>query len=52
MTATGFDPAAPSLEYDAEADLGLRLGDLACFRLKAYNNVGESDFSQAACARL
>ncbi len=31
-------------------DLGLRKGDNVCFRIKAYNNVTESDFSGAICS--
>jgi hypothetical protein len=50
VTANGFDPTAPSIQYDVGADLDLRYGDKACFRVKAYNDLGESDFSQAACA--
>ena len=43
---------APSKDYDAWNDLRLSLGDQACFRLKAYNSTGLSDFSQAACSVL
>ncbi len=52
LTATGFDPAAPGVQYDAGADLRLHFGDQACFRQKAYKRAGDSDFSQAACLRL
>lgn len=49
VDAPAFDPAVPGATYDAWADFRLRLGDTACFRLTAYNSVGESDFSNAAC---
>jgi hypothetical protein len=49
VDAAGFDPAMPGATYDAWDDFRLRIGDTACFRLTAYNAVGESDFSNAAC---
>jgi hypothetical protein len=52
VTDAGFDPAAPGRVYDAWNDLRLELGDNACFRLTAYNEAGESDFSNAACKRI
>jgi len=45
----GFDPAAPSIAYDAWSDFHLRLGETACFRMTAFNGAGESGFSNAAC---
>jgi hypothetical protein len=48
----GFVPAMPTVSYDGWADLHLRLNDHVCFRLKAYNAAGESDFSNAACANV
>ncbi len=48
MDAGTLDPAAPSIQY-ASTELGLASGDSVCFRLKAYNSVGESGFSDAAC---
>jgi hypothetical protein len=38
-----------SIVIDVAADLGLAPGDTACFRIKAYNAFGVSDFSGAAC---
>ncbi len=38
-----------SIVYDASKDLGLKPGDTACFRIKAFNVYGTSDFSGAAC---
>ncbi len=49
LTAFGFDPQAPGIAYDVTADLGLSPGDMACFRLKAYNAAGSSGLSGAAC---
>lgn len=34
---------------DPQTDLGLNLGDASCFRIKAYNAEGSSDFSDAVC---
>lgn len=52
VTTEGFDPQSPAVQYDAWKDLGLYEGDHVCFRLKAYNEHGQSDFSEAACATL
>ena len=52
LTAPGFDPLAPAVEYDADADLGLSAGDTVCFRLKAYNANGTSGFSEGVCITL
>jgi hypothetical protein len=49
MDRPGFDPTMPTVAYDAWSDLKLRLGDNACFRLKAFNANGESGFSNSAC---
>jgi hypothetical protein len=38
-----------AVEYDPVVDLGLNIGDQACFRIKAYNAEGQSDFSDAVC---
>jgi hypothetical protein len=38
-----------TVEYDPVVDLGLNIGDQACFRIKAYNAEGQSDFSDAVC---
>lgn len=43
------DPQRPSLSIDAAA-LPLGAGEQGCFRVKAVNEVGASDFSAAACA--
>lgn len=38
-----------TVHYDATMDLGLNVGDESCFRIKAYNAEGASDFSDAVC---
>jgi hypothetical protein len=40
---------ATTVKFDAYHHLGLKPGDTTCFRIKAYNEFGESDFSDAAC---
>ena len=39
----------PTMIYDAWEDLRLRKGATVCFRRTAYNEYGESGFSNAAC---
>lgn len=41
-----------SVKYGLATDLGLNSGDVACFRLKALNHVGLSEFSGAACMQI
>jgi len=48
----GIDPQAPFVSFDPAIDLRLRPGDTVCFRLKAYNADGESDFSNGACITI
>ena len=48
----GFDYDNPKVAYDAWSDLGLQLGDVACFRATAYNSAGESEFSNSVCKPL
>lgn len=52
--SAGFDPVAPALSLDPEADLGLRQagGSSVCFSVKAYNAAGTSDPSTPACTTL
>ena len=47
-----IDPNAPAVTYNAGFDLGLNPGAAVCFRLKAYNAAGQSDFSTAACTTI
>ena len=42
-----FDPAAPSIAFDAWARLGLYRDQEACFRLKAYNSAADSEKSDS-----
>jgi len=43
------DTGTTSASFVAGVDLGLQPGDTVCFRVKAYNNIMESDFSDATC---
>jgi hypothetical protein len=52
VSAGALDTNVPSADYDAWNELGLYLGDQACLRLNAYNEAGESAFSEAACLEL
>jgi len=52
ITSEGFDASAPSVEYDAWNDLGLNKNDSVCFRIKAYNSTGSSDYSEAQCSTI
>ncbi len=52
ITDDDFDPQAPSVAYNAAFDLALNEGDRVCFRLRAYNQVGQSDFSSPACVGI
>ncbi|MBT8492741.1 MAG: hypothetical protein KJO07_06745 [Deltaproteobacteria bacterium] len=47
-----FDMAKPSAVYDAWYDLGMTLNSEICFRATAYNDYGESDFSNSACKQI
>jgi hypothetical protein len=50
LGTNGFNANAPSIQLDPWNDLGLQSGDQVCFRMKAYNIIGKSDYSVAACA--
>jgi hypothetical protein len=52
VNSPNFDPQAPSVSYDAAANLGLHTGDTVCFRLRAYNPDGESDFTAGTCTTV
>ena len=41
-----------SLTINPIADLGLVAGNKVCFRIKAYNNFLESEFSNAVCGEI
>lgn len=38
-----------TVHFDPTMDLGLAVGEVSCFRIKAYNAEGASDFSDAVC---
>jgi hypothetical protein len=46
----GFDFTAPSLQYSSWYDLGLQPGDNVCFKVRAYNADGQSDWSAPVCS--
>ncbi len=52
VTDDDFDPQAPWVRYNAQLDLDVDEGSTVCFKLRAYNNVGESNFSGAACGAI
>jgi len=47
---TPSDTLPNLIEINPLRDLGLGKNDLVCFRIKSYNNVAESDLSDAACS--
>jgi hypothetical protein len=47
-----FDASSPQVQYSALLDLGLESGERSCFRVKAYNNYGVSEYSQVACTEV
>jgi len=49
LTSNLLNPESPSIQYHLGSDLGLVQGNDVCFRLKAYNEFGFSDFSGVAC---
>ena len=44
--------SSSSLAINPLSDLGLTKGDSVCFRLKAYNNVTESNYSKPICGQI
>lgn len=52
IDATGFDPQAPSVTYQSWDGLGLLMGENVCFKLKAYNDAGQSGLSGPACGGI
>ena len=45
-------PASPSADFLSQTDLGLNTGDTVCFRTRAYNAIGLSGYSTAACTTI
>lgn len=50
VSTPGFDPRAPAVRYDSWYDFGLLPGDNVCFKVRAYNADGVSEFSPAVCS--
>ncbi|MBK9132748.1 MAG: carbohydrate-binding protein [Gammaproteobacteria bacterium] len=50
--AGSFDPVNPAIQYDSWYDLGMKPGDNICFKLRAYNADGISDWSMPACTMV
>ena len=48
----GFSASAPSINYLIEDDLRLLAGDQACFKIIAYNTLGDSPSSDQVCATI
>ena len=48
----GFSASAPSVDYLIEDDLQLLAGDQACFKIIAYNTLGDSPSSDQVCATI
>ena len=48
----GFSASAPSVDYLIEDDLQLLAGDQACFKIIAYNTLGDSPSSDQSCAMI
>jgi len=46
-----INPSSPSVHYNLGNDLGVGQNDDVCFRLKAYNDSGYSDYSGAVCIK-
>ncbi|MGF1615666.1 MAG: Ig-like domain-containing protein, partial [Gammaproteobacteria bacterium] len=52
VAKASFDASAPSVKFNAWDDIRAKAGQTVCFRVTAYNAVGMSDFSEAACTKL
>ena len=51
-TALVGETTTTSMTVDPINDLGLSAGDMVCFRTKAYNDQGDSAYSDATCTNL
>jgi len=49
---TGFSKALPSVSYQIQGDLQLLAGDQACFKVEAYNVIGDSPRSDEICSTI
>lgn len=52
IDSAGFSPAAPSLTYHPETDFGLQAGNRVCFKIRAYNADGLSNWSAPVCGMI
>jgi len=50
INSPGFNPQAPSIQYDSWFDLNALPGDNICFRVRAYGAAGLSAWSSAVCS--
>ena len=50
VSSPGFNPQAPSVQYDTWRDLNALPGDNICFRIRAYGATGLSAWSSAVCS--
>jgi hypothetical protein len=47
-----FSASAPKAEFRIYEDLGIKPGDQACFRLRAYDKTGLSGYTQSVCVKV
>jgi hypothetical protein len=47
-----LDLKAPAVRFDVLRDLVVLPGQRVCFRVKAYDNVSKSAFSDVVCATI
>ncbi|QKT02453.1 discoidin domain-containing protein [Ectothiorhodospiraceae bacterium 2226] len=52
VSSGAIDPDQPAFQYRPWEDLGIRSGENICFRLRAYNDHGQSGWSDARCAGI
>lgn len=52
VSASTFDPLAPSFDFDSKNFLSSNTSKQICFRIKAYNEFGSSEYSEPACSAL
>jgi hypothetical protein len=50
--STSFNPAIPKIQYDSWYTLRLLSGDSVCFKIRAYNADGLSDWSLPICVTV
>ena len=52
IESDNFSPASPSIEYNAGYDLGLNKDANVCFKIRAYNGTGCSNWSGSLCGNV